>query len=53
MPKPDESLRAAFQNCIDRKCTADQLKSFLNRARTQWAGDTKMLQVIDELQNQI
>lgn len=53
MPKPDESLRAAFQNCIDRKCSADQLKSFLNRARTQWAGNEQMQSVIDELQNQI
>lgn len=50
MPTPNESLRAAFSNCIDRKCTSEQLQSFLDRARIQWAGNKEMLRTIEELQ---
>jgi len=53
MPTPNESLRAAFQNCVNRRCTNEQLSNFLDRARSQWAGNAEVLQVIDELQKQI
>lgn len=53
MPTPSESLRAAFNNCIDRKCSKEELQGFLNRARIQWAGDKEMLKVVEELKNSI
>ena len=53
MPTPTESLTAAFQNCIDRNCSKEQLEGFLNRAKTQFAGNEAMQANIKFLQSQI
>lgn len=53
MPTPTESLIGAFQNCKNRNCTKEQLESFLDRAKTQWAGNDQMQGTINELQKQI
>lgn len=53
MPTPTESLISSFLNCVYRKCTKEQLESFLERARIKWAGNDRMQGTIDELQKQI
>lgn len=53
MPTPTESLISSFLNCVYRKCSKEQLEGFLDRARTQWAGNDRMLGTIEELQKQI
>ena len=53
MPTPLDSLVAAFLNCIDRKCTADQLEGFLIRARNHWSGNEEMTSAIERLQRSI
>lgn len=53
MPTPTESLIGAYRNCQERNCTKEQLESFLDRAKTQWAGNDQMQVTINELQKQI
>lgn len=53
MPTPTESLIGAFQNCKNRNCTKEQLESFLDRAKTQFAGNEGMQSIIAHLQDQI
>lgn len=53
MPTPTESLIGAFHNCKGRNCTKEQLESFIDRAKTQWAGNDQMQATIDQLQQQI
>ena len=53
MPTPTESLTAAFQNCKERNCSKEQLQSFVDRAKAQFAGNEGMQSIIAQLQDQI
>lgn len=53
MPTPTESLTAAFHNCKERNCSKEQLEGFLDRAKTQFAGNQGMQSIIAHLQDQI
>ncbi|MFJ2042187.1 hypothetical protein ACIOBL_01215 [Paenibacillus taichungensis] len=53
MPTPTESLIGAYRNCQERNCTKEQLESFLDRAKVQFAGNEGMQSMIAELQKQI
>lgn len=44
------SLDDVFQNCINRKCTLEQLQDFIDRCRRQHLDNPQMLQVIDGLE---
>jgi len=53
MPSHDKQLISAFNNCVDRGATKQQLQDFVNRCREQWKNNAAMLSVVDGLQNQI
>ncbi|WMT42800.1 hypothetical protein RE628_11235 [Paenibacillus sp. D2_2] len=53
MPSHDVQLILAFNNCVDRGATKQQLQDFVDRCRVQWTSNSEMLAVVDGLQNKI
>lgn len=53
MPSHDKQLISAFNNCVDRGATKQQLQDFIDRCWEQWKNDTTMLAVVESLQKQI
>lgn len=48
--KQAEELKAAYQDCIRRKCTNEEVQAFLGRARIHWMNNPEMLTVVDSLE---
>lgn len=53
MPNHETQLVAAFDNCIRRKASKEQLQAFVDRCRKQWQGNAAMLAVVESLQAKI